>query len=156
MELNARSISDYRKDYAYLSDKQISVINDAYKFGEKHNLGYSLAAIVWQESNAGELQVSMIGNDYGVCQININTYLRRFNIKDTSRNRSKYATKLILDTEHNYLSAVKELKFWISQKKLWESYKTSVWAKYNGGHKGNNAYGEEIFKRIQILRENIK
>ena len=147
----AKSIEAYHNDFKQLSVSQLETLTDAFVYGKQHNLQWSLCSIAWQESNAGQIQVSMIGNDYGICQINIKSYLSRHNIRDTKWNRAKYATNLILNPKLNYQAAVDELRYWESKKQPWQSYR-SVWASYNAGHTGNYKYASEIAKRIQVLK----
>lgn len=147
------SENKYYKEFNLLSNKQIKNILISYKYGLSNNLEWTLAAIAWQESQGGKYKIGTLSNDYGLCQININTHLRDINKENTPRNISKYATKLIEDDKYNLKWATHTLLYWKNyHKNNW----LKTWGSYNGGFKPNMKYANQIKLRIMALKKHFK
>lgn len=146
------------KEFNDLTVEQKKTMNKVFKYGEKHGLGLSLTAISWKESEFGRNKISPGGGNLGIAQININTYLNRYDIKRTKANIKNVKKRLVNDDMHNLKAAIDELKYWMTFKKKNESYK-KVWARYNNGWNVNKtgiAYANDIAARIKILEKKLK
>ena len=49
-----------------LSSEQRYRLQWAYSYGEQYDLGWTMSAIAWHESNAGQYKINTKSNDYGV------------------------------------------------------------------------------------------
>lgn len=108
----------------------------AYLVGEKHNLGLTLTAIAWQESQAGKWLINLDDPSFGL-----------FHIKPTSKgwNRSREAEKL-LTFEYSSRRVIEILNYW-------SAYHKGNWRKmiksYNAGFNYNSPKAAEYLKNIQ-------
>lgn len=146
------------KEFNDLTVEQKKTMKEVFKYGEQHGLGLSLTAITWKESEFGRNKISPGGDNLGLAQVNIKSYLKRYGIKDTKANRIKYTKKLLQDNKHNLSAAVDELKYWKSVKKSKTPLK-KVFANYNNGTKINKtgiAYANDIDARMKILEKKFK
>jgi hypothetical protein len=141
-----------------LSPEQQKVLEKTWELGKEFDLHYTLTAIAWQESSFGKYLVGRWSPDYGVFQININTYKRRFKKEIKGSNLSD--EQVIKFLTHNYslgfVAAVEELLFW---KKVRKNDWKKVWASYNDGtvigEKGLN-YSRKLNKKIKALSVYMK
>ena len=129
-----------------LTKEQTRILKLCYNYGKIYNLGNTLMGICYVESALGIYKVG--NNDYGIAQVNIKSHLARIGVKDTYMNRSKYATKLVIDDHYNLYGAIQELLYWKSKKKNWIHYVSA----YNRGHKGPINYALKISKSIKLLK----
>lgn len=144
------------KEFNDLTVEQKKTMKEVFRYGEKHGLGLSLTAITWKESNFGEDKISPGGGNLGLAQINVSSYLSRYNIKPTKDNIARARKKLINDDKLNLKAAVDELKYWKTVKK--QSLKKS-YANYNNGtivNKTGIAYANDIEARIKFLEKRLK
>ena len=149
---------EYEEDFKNLTQSQKDVIQFAFDFGKPTNLSWTLAAKVWEESNAGENVISTkahprYGRDYGISQNNIYWFLTSRGTGYTKANIAKFASKLVRDDAYCLQASVDNIHYW--QKRYPTDYK-EVWAHYNGGNNPNYNYAGRIAKRIQVLRQHIK
>ena len=139
--------SNMQQDWNNLSYNQRSTIAHSYSVGTRYDLGLTMAAIAWQESDGGRYQIG--NNDYGIYQINIRYYLKHFGIKDHYYNRSKYATLLITDPESSEAYVIDKLIYLRNRHN--GSY-LKVWKHYNGSNDKATAYSYRIRNRVRFLR----
>lgn len=137
-----------------LSVKQMRTVERAYQAGLPHNLGYSLAAIVWQESSAGLFLINSSEGSYGPFQINLKTALARVDGKNWSKPKKDWLATNLLRFDFSVYFAIEELKYWqsVHGNNNWRK----VWASYNGGwryHKpAPQSYAQSIATKIQKLQ----
>tara|TARA_R110000803_G_scaffold13482_9_gene37907 strand:- start:1539 stop:2066 length:528 start_codon:yes stop_codon:yes gene_type:complete len=133
-----------------MNAKQINIMVQSYILGEKQDLGYTLSAIAWKESQAGSYPINISDPSFGVHHILITSAIKRSGLKDTSFNRNRLAAKLL---EHKVSSmyAIQELKFW---QRKYENDWIKVWASYNAGYSWQNGlkYANDIKQRIQLIK----
>lgn len=155
----SKTYDELARELDNLSTEQVDTMYKVFNYGVKHDLQWSLTAIAWRESMFGVLKLPLDnGSDRGLMQINLNTYFKRYGIKDTRWNRSKYGTKLVIDDYHCMDAAIDELRYWESKKKSWENYR-KVWGGYNDGHtigKAGLSYADDIALRIKVLSDKLK
>lgn len=116
-----------------LTDDQLKYIQFSYRYGEPYDLGYTLAAIALQESNAGRWRVNVGDPSAGLYHVTLDKALKHLSWDDTPFNRNRAAQRLIDDHELAAELAVNELLFWKDRSSgKW----LDTWASYNTGHIG--------------------
>lgn len=137
-----------------LTKKELELLKIIKEQGKKYGLSYSLMAIAIKESSIGKYPVNVDSKDYGLYQANIKTVIRRHNLKDTSWNRNRMASKLVQDFNFATKNAIAELKYW---KKVHNNDWRKVWGSYNGGwrydSKRARKYSQEIASIIRKLKK---
>ena len=144
------------RELATLSKEQLKVLYKTFYYGKQHDLQWTLTAIAWKESNFGKYRRNDNSKDYGIFQVNLNTYKRRYANELIAHNLSD---STIIDYhiryfEFNVVAAVDEIRYWQSVRSDW----LTVWASYNDGTvigpKGK-AYATDIARRIKTLQHFI-
>jgi len=138
--------------YKDLSYRQLAVLKIAYMQGKPHDLGYTLAAVCWQESDCGKYNINLADPSSGWYHVYIPTAMKYLHIKNTRYNRNRVAQWLIDDPQLAGEIALYELKRWLQYHK--GSWRKAV-SSYNGGFKGNKVYRREIIKKVKILQRNF-
>ena len=92
------------EECTYTGEQQY-VLDLAYMVGKEYDLGYTLAAIVKQESFVGENVIRINNNDgkygsYGVTHINLETGMYFTGITNSWKARANLAPRLIFDDEY--------------------------------------------------------
>lgn len=82
------------------------------KLAKPFDLEKTIRTIIKIESDDGKYLVNLNDPSYGITHININTYLKRHNIKDTSFNQNKACQDLINNPILVIANAIEELLFW--------------------------------------------
>lgn len=137
------------------SDSQIETLRDAWFAGADRDYGWTLAAITWKESSAGEKLVNPAGPAFGVFQNLSSSVTRRLNQQGERITRRQVERKLIADFGFSAESAMAELDYW-------KGRHNGNWNKtiqsYYGGNTPNSpaaiAYRADIVKKIRFLRVN--
>lgn len=129
-----------------LTGKQITVLADAYMYGEPYDLSHSLMGIAWQESLAGKWKIQQHGSaSFGTYHINIKTAMKRLGKKNSNFASNMVAQQLVEDDRLSASLAVQELEFW---KRVHKGDWKRIWASYNNGyrwkHKSSLQYSENI------------
>lgn len=148
LSLNANKLDEYLKK---LTPSQATILMDTYERSKEYNLKWTMTAIAWQESGFGKRLIGRTTPDYGIFQININTFKARYRkvVKDGKMTDKDIIKMLISDHELNYFASIEEIKFW--QNVHGDDYE-KIWASYNGGWKGNPRYARAIKIKIQALK----
>lgn len=150
----------YGEPLTKINEEQKQVLLKAYEYGKPYDLSWSLMAIAWKESRAGKWNINL--QDPAVCpfMININTAIKRTNLKDTSFNRNVLAQELIDDFGLCAAHAVTELTYWRAVHG--ENYR-KIWASYNGGYNYSSpqaaGYAQEIadiIKRLKVIFKDLE
>lgn len=82
------------------------------KLAKPFDLEKTIRTIIKIESDDGKYLVNLNDPSCGITHININTYLKRHNIKDTSFNQNKACQDLINNPVLAIANAIEELLFW--------------------------------------------
>ncbi len=155
------------EEYSAFNAEQHEVLQHAYDLGKPFNMGYTLAAIAWQESNAGLYVLNLQDPAAGVFQNNIESVMVRHmkkdsTLKDTPFQRSYLAQQLALNMDLSASEALAELEYWktIHGAGNW----VLIWQSYNGGFytlkpgtSGYNTslkYERKINARVRFLINN--
>ena len=113
-----------------LSSEQRYRLQWAYSYGEQYDLGWTMSAIAWHESNAGQNKINTKSNDYGVFQVNLITATDIMVISGYW-NKQALITKMVVDDEFNAYLALHVLQHFQKTRKSWKSVVRS----YNEGNK---------------------
>lgn len=144
----------YIKEFDKLSIRQKSSLIASYSKGLPHNLGWSMMAHNWQESNGGRYLVNLQDPSCGPYHNNINSVIARHaEIEDTPFKRNVLCTRLMTDFDFASNEAIAELQYWL---KYHNGDFNKVWGSWNGGYKGNPKYSKIIKERIQVLKYKMK
>ena len=147
---SAVSAADPCKPVEALSDKQVQTLYQSYNYGVRYDMGLTLAAIAWKESNAGLYLINISDPSFGVHHILLTTAMKRSNTKDTSYHKNMLASSLLAhDVSASY--AIKEIKYWFKYHKG-DWFK--VWSSYNAGFniKAGVKYAESIQKKVNLIK----
>jgi len=137
-----------------LNGKQKQLLQWAYEHGKEYNIGYTLAAIMWQESFVGDkiVKVNLQDPSAGLWHKNVMYACKEHDIDPNGLNLNKMAQKLINDDEFAMLIAMADIMMWLEKR---DGDWFSAWASYNGGgyydsQKAQN-YAKNINKKVSIL-----
>lgn len=138
------------KAYKHMTVKQKQCLKNAFERGKPFDLGWTLAAIAWEESIGGKFKLNVFDPSFGVYHIKIENALAfSKQIEDTRFNRNRIAMWLIDDFDYSSAVCISILKWWMNFHN--GSWSLAV-ASYNGGHKPNKKYLERIKRKIKALR----
>lgn len=147
------------KDFTY---EQKEIIAYAYNYGRKYNLGYTLAAIAWHESCAGEYRMNFADPSAGLYHALIPGVIRRYQmLSDTGFNRNVIGQLLVKDDEFASKVAIDELLYWDSVrngnwKDIIKSYnKGFSWEKNKHFNQLAEAYYRSVKEKKEILEDYI-
>lgn len=138
-----------------LSHEQKDILVRSIQIGEKRDLGYTLAAIAWVESQAGLYPINANTHAYSPYHILLKTAMVRRGVENTPFNRSMLASKLVNDLEYSAELALEEIEYW---QKIRGKRNTFEWlASYNGGWKASEKsesinYANKVMHKIKKLQ----
>ena len=131
-----QKLSELDKELEEMSEEQYVLLLTILHYGEKYELGITLAAISWQESGLGRFNMNLADGKYGSFgpfHILLDYAAIRHN-KNTDWGRSRLAEKLMSDIEFSIEEAVGVLKKFKNS----NCNSTCALARYNGGYDKKN------------------
>ncbi|WP_300446705.1 hypothetical protein [uncultured Helicobacter sp.] len=140
---------------------QKQVILKAFKYGAKSGFGYTMAAIAWKESCAGEYHVNFADPSAGIYHAHIPGLLKKHKQKDTNFMRNMVGELLMRDDDFASATALEELNYWHRVRKgnwyeVIKSYnKGFSWEKDKERDKIAQEYAKDVQKRVKILQTYI-
>lgn len=140
------------------SKAQKNVILKAFKYGLKSGYGYTMAAIAWKESCAGEYKMNFADPSAGIYHAHIPGLLKKTNQKDTGFMRNMVGELLVRDDEYASQVALEELLYWHKVRKgNWQevikSYnKGFSWERDSERAKMAQSYYEDIARKVKALQ----
>lgn len=144
------------------SNEQKEIIAYAYNYGKKYDLGYTLAAIAWHESCAGEYRMNFADPSAGIYHALIPGVIRRYQmLSDNGFNRNVIGELLVRDDEFASKVAIDELMYWDKTrngnwKDMIKSYnKGFSWEKNTQSNKAAENYYKNIKAKKEILESYI-
>lgn len=143
------------------SRTQKQVIIKAFKYGAPSGYGYTMAAIAWKESCAGEYRVNFSDPSAGIYHAHIPGIIKKYKQKDSSFMRNMVGELLMRDDEFASKSALEELEYWHKARKgnwyeVIKSYnKGFSWDKDSGRNAMAQAYFEDVASRVKALQTYI-
>lgn len=142
------------------SEDQKEIIAYAYNYGKPYGLGYTLAAIAWHESCAGEYRMNFADPSAGIYHALIPGVLRRYQmLKDNGFNRNVIGELLVRDDEFASRVALDELLYWDkvrngNWKDMIKSYnKGFSWEKSARANQFAENYYENVRQKREILQD---
>ena len=140
---------------------QKQVILKAFKYGAKSGFGYTMAAIAWKESCAGEYRVNFADPSAGIFHAHIPGIIKKHKQKDSNFMRNMVGELLIRDDEFALQSALDELSYWHKVRKgNWYEVikfynKGFSWETNKERNQMAQGYFEDVIERVKILQEYI-
>ncbi|WP_238700323.1 hypothetical protein [Helicobacter jaachi] len=137
---------------------QKQVILKAFKYGAKSGFGYTMAAIAWKESCAGEYRINFADPSAGIYHAHIPGILKKHKQTDSNFMRNMVGELLIRDDDFASFTALEELTYWYKVRKgnwyeVIKSYnKGFSWEKDKERDKMAIAYFEDISRRVKDLQ----
>lgn len=138
------------------TDHQLATMSRAWNTGAGDNLGYTLAAISWKESRAGEDVVRYRGSlknaNLGAFQNRVQSAGAREGCK-TKKCYADVAYRLITDQKFASEHALKEMNFWMSTH---NNNIRSALASYNSGYAHNSrsrSYAQSVIVKTKYLKK---
>lgn len=136
------------------TEDQLKVLRDAWFAGADHGYEWTLAAIAWKESSAGENLINWEGPAFGPFQGLLSTVMKREGVSG-KRQELRIANRLVDDFDFAVGKAIEELKYWNSR---YDGNWNKTVQSYFGGNTPNtpNAvnYRADISNKIRFLRKN--
>jgi hypothetical protein len=150
--LTAGTYESLIKEYRSFTDEQKESLRASYEFGYPADLGYTLAAIEWQESVAGKYKINLQDPSAGAHGISIMTYMSRHKdeITNTPFNRNRVAQMLIDSHTLSCREALDELLDW---QRVHNNNWSKIVRSYNAGYSWN---GPQAQKYLTAIRAKIK
>ena len=153
MTISGESFAEYN-----FSDSQIKNMQKAYQYGKSnhkkpfkgdHNIGYIMAAIIWQESSCGTNIKN--GNAVGAFQNYVPTVQSRLNQQGIKKSHSQISKELTSFDRSAHWANV-ELEYWLTQHR---GNMHRALASYNAGNtKGGGRYASSIMQKANYLKTN--
>ncbi len=134
-----------------LSEPQKNILYKSYEYGKIDDIGYSLAAIGWQESKAGKYLVNLGDPSFGVFAITIKTASKVEGISENSFEANVLAQRLMTDFDYSLKMARREMLYWLGyHKNDWGR----SWASYNAGFNtsAGSSYSQDIASYVRELK----
>ncbi|MBE0467913.1 MAG: hypothetical protein IBX55_00090 [Methyloprofundus sp.] len=136
------------------SPSQIEVLTKSYRYGRPFGLEYTLPAIAWQESSAGEVLINVSDPSFGYYHALLSSAANREQIVSNS-DLNKLAHALVKSIELSASFAIRELLFW--KQVHGEGEWSKIWASYNAGYNYDSTagkrYSESILQKINYLKD---
>lgn len=153
----------FEEDFDKLSQQQLDVLHQVAERAYPFDMGYSAAAMAWQESNLGEWPVDIAGKSCGVFHKIIPNYMKDKKMTINSfktnvvcadfMNDINLATSAYLDDMHYWKTSLQKRGY--KGKELWDMMFRSYNAGYRLENKDGIRYSKQVQARIQVLQKKI-
>jgi hypothetical protein len=132
--------------------EQLELMQASYDAGKTHDYGWTLAAMAWQESSAGEKPLNWSDPSFGPFHANIKTVSKRYGA-ETQYEEFYLASELMFNFEFAVEAAVAELDYW---KKIHKGDWNKMWGGYNAGwnKSAGEVHAQRIINKISFLKRN--
>lgn len=144
------------------SNTQKEILFRAYLAGKNDGFGYTLAAIAWQESCAGEYRMNFQDPSAGIFHAYIPGVINRYpKLKQNGFTQNMVGAMLVEDDEFATQIAISELKFWEKQHKgnwrnIIKSYnKGYSWQKNERANFQAEKYYLDITTKVKQLQKHF-
>ena len=140
-----------------LEEPQKTLLKKLWAVGEPFDFQYALIAISYVESKLGLYPLNLQTYDCGVLHINIKSYLKFNNIKDSPINRNIHWGNLITDEDLSINAALNTLQYfynyWSKRRKNPMEYAIKS---YNAGFRAHSRtaqkYYNKVYKNIKAVK----
>ena len=133
---------------AGFSKSQKELLNLGGNMAEPYGLSSEIKTIMLLESSVGINMHNYKTGCYGLCMININTYMKRHSIKDTPKNQELAFNFLTKFPTVNIREAITEFRYWL---KVYKGNRYRAFAAYQGGWKWRKSK-----RSIEYAKEAVK
>lgn len=153
----------FEEDFDKLSQQQLDVLYQVAERAYPFDMGYSAAAMAWQESNLGEWPVDIAGKSCGVFHKIIPNYM-----KDKKMTINSFKTNVVCADFMNDINLatavyIEDMHYWKTSlqkrgykgKELWDMMFRSYNAGYRLENKDGIRYSKQVQARIQVLQKKI-
>lgn len=160
--MQSKDVDTYYKELNNLTQEQRKILSYTVQQGKSEGVGYVLAAIAWKESKLGTWILNLDDGKYGsfsIYHINLEYYLKKKKISNTSWNRSRQAEILLENTDIATDYVIEMLNYWKKHHKVNKHDHEKVLMSYNGGYaksKQAESYGKDVMIRIEALEKYYK
>ncbi len=144
------TVSTLLNELHHLTWQQTQILAKTKYKGDEFNLGYSLCAIAWKESDFGKWKINLMDPSCGIFHA-----MPKF-MTDNKWNQSRLCERLITDYDFSFSTALQQLKYW---ENYWRSkHVHRVWShticSYNTGYRFNpeSSYLQSIKLRVRALQ----
>ncbi len=144
------------------SESQKNVILQAYLAGLRYGFGFTLAAIAWQESCAGEYRVNFQDPSAGLFHAYIPSVFKRHpELKENGFTHNMVGHRLVTDDDFAVQIAIEELLFW---NKVHEGNWKNIVKSYNRGYSWQTSkradasateYYENVAQKVREIKQYI-
>lgn len=149
--------NSYEKELKSINEEQAKTIKEIIKRTKEFDLVWSALAISWQESGFGKWKINLQDPSCGPFHQSIDTYFKRYSVKDTSFNRNKVCSELVSNYDLSVSTFVAEVEFWLLVHKNKQNKWDYVYRSYNAGYNYNSEkakeYSKKIRTRISVLKK---
>lgn len=137
--------------YDFSMRQKITLLS-AYMYGIPYDLSYSLAAIAWKESSAGDVPMNLNDPSFGIHHITLKNAIIYSGRPDTHRNRQIVASELVKSNRLSSEFAIINLNYWRMQ---YGDDWMKVWASYNKGWnvEAGMSYARDISEKIKVIKQ---
>lgn len=150
---------EYQEQWDSMSKKEINNALLVYKMASNDNLSLTAAAVSWEESQFGKIQMNFNPTsqtlDCGLFGNNSKTVTSKLDKVHNKYNMKKVCNELIADPKYAYGFFVDEIKTWKNYHNDKKTVSKKVLSSYNGGYRGNKLYAERIALRMKLLQKNL-
>lgn len=143
-----------------LNSEQKKVLHDTFSKGDKFDLGLTMSAIAWEESQFGMIPINLSDPSCGVFHNLLSSVASRNNMRLNGYTKNKLCIRLISDYDFGFAEGLSELLYW---KNYWKDKKVSnTWSRmvssYNAGWKYKNGvrYLKKIRAKVRALKLYMK
>ena len=148
--LYSMNIKELTMQYHDMSYNQKKVLQKSYNLGKEFNVGLTLAAIAWQESDAGKYKINLQTNDCGVYQKNVPYFLKGQGIERSGFRENMWCQRFVDDIDFSAAVAVTDLLWWKQRNSWWKT-----WESYHCGYGSCPKYARDISLKIQVLKKEL-
>ena len=142
------------KNVMLLDDPQKAALRLAFTRGSPQDLGHTLAAIAWNESNAGRWRLNYHSNDFGLFHINIETAANTLGV-DNYYKKIELAEELIYNDDLGAELALSVLNHFEHRgyRQMLKSYNEgNRWLRDSQSAVKANKYADSVIAKMKELR----
>ena len=129
------------------------------KLAKPYDLVDTIKVIISLESKNGRYPINLQDPACGITHININTYIKRHNLKNTNFNRNKACADLIASPQLAIANAIEELEFWKKihcDRQCSASQYRNVVKSYNAGWNYRGSKANEYWQKFKLEYKRLK
>lgn len=133
-----------------VDQEQLDTLIDIYKRASHTDYALTLVSIAWQESRGSSWPVNLQDPSCGPFHNKVTNVMTREDIRDTPLNRNIVCGRLINDLDFAIKHAMLEIQVW--ERKHGSKNWRAILASYNGGHRGNPEYANNVAEIFRVFR----